>query len=177
MRKSRGLWLFSGVFLGLVVVGVGVYVLESRIQKIVVSSDATNTEYNGPAEYQEYQKWIEAYEAEMKADTIGGKTPEETLHLFIDALRKGDAELAAQYTLLDINDPDLRSKWQADIEKKKSEGRLGEIVDILSRATYSTSSSGGDTAWFDVLNEDGMADYSALLKFNKYSGVWKVEQM
>lgn len=177
MEKSRGLWLFSGIFLGLIVVGMGVYVLESRIQKAVVSSSATSIEYNGPAEYHEYQKWIDAYEAEMRADTVGGKTPEETLRLFIDALRKGDAELAAKYTLLDVNDPDVRTKYRADIEKKKSEGKLNEIADTLSKAVYDASSSGGDTAWFSVWNEEGMVDYSALLKFNKYSGVWKIESM
>ena len=177
MGKSRGLGIFMGIFLGLIVVGVGIYVLESRIQKAVVGSQPASAEYNGPVEYQQYQKWIEDYEADMKADDVGGKTPEETLQLFIDALRKGDAELASRYTLLDIQDPDLRMKWRADIEKKKSEGRLNEIADILSRAVYDVSSSGGDTAWFSVWNKDGMADYSALLKFNKYSGVWKIESM
>ena len=142
-----------------------------------MNSNATSTEYNGPAEYERYQKWIEDYEADMRADDVGGKTPEETLRMFIDALRKGDAELASRYTLLDIQDPDLRAKWRADIEKKKSEGRLDEIADILSRAVYDASSSYSGTAWFSVWNEEGMADYSALLKFNKYSGVWKIESM
>src|SRR3989344_9643294 len=32
-----------------------------------------------------------------KKDTYGGKMPEETLQLFIDALKKGDTDLAAKY--------------------------------------------------------------------------------
>lgn len=178
MRKSRGLWVFMGIFLGLIVVGVGVYLLQGHIQETVVApSESVSSPADQAVAAAKIQKWIEDYEVEMKADTAGGKTPEETLRMFIDALRKGDAELVSQYTLLDINDPDLRSKWKADIEKKKSEGRLDGIADILSRAIYNASSSGGDTAWFDVLNENGMADYSALLKLNTYSGVWKVEQI
>jgi hypothetical protein len=178
MKKSMRLWLFLGIFLGLLVVGIGIYFLQNRIQEAVVAplENVSSPEEQAIA-VAKIQKWIADYEAEMKADTVGGKTPEETLRLFIDALREGDVELASRYTLLDINDPDMRAKWKADIEKKKSEGRLSEIADIMSRAVYDTSSSGGDTAWFSVFNEDGMADYSALLKFNKYSGIWKIESM
>ena len=178
MEKSRGFWLFAGIFLGIIVVGVGIFLLQNHIQKTVATPPGgVSSPEDQIRAAAEIQKWIEAYEAEMKEDTMGGETPEETLHLFIDALRKGDAELASRYTLLDINDPDMRAKWKADIEKKKREGRLNEIAGILSSAVYDASSSYPGTAWFSVLNKDGMADYSALLKLNKYSGVWKIESM
>lgn len=178
MDKVRGMWIFFGIFLGLIVVGIGVYVLQNRAGESIVatvmdgSSDAARA-----AAAARMQKTIDDYEAAMKADIYGGKTPEETLSMFIDALRNGDAELAAKYTLLDAEDPGLREGWVAEIEKKKNDGRLNEIADILSRAKYNASSSGGDTAWFDILNENGMADYSVLLKLNAYSGVWKIDQM
>ncbi len=175
--KTNKFPIFFGVFLGFLAVGIGMVVLPPRLQRDIAAGDAAGVVDNGPAEYEQYQKQVSVYETAMKADTAGGKTPEETLRMFIDALRKGDAGLAAQYTLLDISDPDLRAKWKADIEKKKSDGRLNEIADILSRAVYDASSSYADTAWFSVLNENGMADYSALLKFNTYSGVWKIEGM
>ncbi len=39
------------------------------------------------------------YKAMLKADHYGGKTPEETLDLFVDALKKRDYKLAAKYYL------------------------------------------------------------------------------
>ncbi len=51
----------------------------------------------------EYQVELEMkkLEAAAKADTYGGSTPEETLALFIDALKKGDIDLASKYFVVD----------------------------------------------------------------------------
>lgn len=38
----------------------------------------------------------------FKNDTYGGKTPEETYNLFVDALKKQDVDLAVKYFILDI---------------------------------------------------------------------------
>ncbi|MCL4392487.1 hypothetical protein M1413_04115 [Patescibacteria group bacterium] len=172
------LWLFLGIFLGLLVVGIGIYFLQNRIQEAVVTplENISSPEEQATA-VAKIQKWIADYEAEMRADTVGGKTPEETLQLFIDALRKGDVELAAEYILLDPKDPNLREEWRASIEKKKSEGKLNKIADALSKSVYDASSSDADVAWFSVLNESGAVDYSTILEFNKYSGIWKIKGM
>ncbi len=170
-------WAILGAFLGLVVSG-SVYFLFLSGKSVPDSmSDAPDVASEANSNYEAIEKAISNYEATMKADTYGSSTPEGTLQMFIDALRSGDAGLAARYTLLDMKDPDLREKWEVEIEKKKNDDSLDKIIDVLSRAVYDTSSSGGDTAWFSVWNEEGMADYSVLLKFNAYSGVWKIEQM
>ena len=52
---------------------------------------------------QKYTSGMEAFEAAMRADTWGGKTPEETLAMFVDALKKGDIALASKYFMLDTN--------------------------------------------------------------------------
>ncbi len=46
---------------------------------------------------------IARYKAVMAADMVGGKTPQETLDLFIVALRADDVEKAAGYFMLDDN--------------------------------------------------------------------------
>ncbi len=176
MEKRGALWIFFGIFLGLVVVVGGIYFFENQVRETASSlTGEKDAHYTGPEGYNEIQKSIDEYEAAMEADTYGGKTAEETLRMFIDALRNNDAELAAKYTLLDMKGS--RGKWIEEIQKKKDEGKLGEVADILSKAVYDASSSYEGTAWFNVLNKDGMADYSALLKLNKYSGVWKIEEM
>lgn len=54
-----------------------------------------------------------------ESDTFGGQTPEETLSLFIDALKKGDTELASKYFVLDKQD-----KWSKNLQKIKELNQL-----------------------------------------------------
>ena len=44
------------------------------------------------------------YREAMRQDTQGGKTPEETLRLFVSALREGNIELASAYFILEGTD-------------------------------------------------------------------------
>lgn len=51
---------------------------------------------------QALKKWEQDIYDKKAADKIGGKTPQETLQMFIDAVEKGDYELASKYfSLLD----------------------------------------------------------------------------
>ncbi len=58
------------------------------------------------------QKIDEEMIQKYNADTYGGKTPEETLALFISALKKGDTTLASKYFILDE-----QAKWKKNLEK------------------------------------------------------------
>lgn len=50
---------------------------------------------------QEIIEYYAALEKKVKEDTYGGETPEETLRLFIDALKAGDTDLAAKYFVVE----------------------------------------------------------------------------
>ena len=43
------------------------------------------------------QRSVDQYAREIRADKYGGKTPEETYAMFVDALKKEDIELAVKY--------------------------------------------------------------------------------
>mgnify|MGYP001562286652 CR=1 FL=1 len=43
------------------------------------------------------ERFQESLEEPYKKDTYGGKTPEETWAMYLDALKKGDIELAIKY--------------------------------------------------------------------------------
>jgi hypothetical protein len=79
-----------------------------------------------------YQKWEERYEQAMREDTYGGKTPEETLQMFIDALKKGDIELASKYFALNTNENSeyflTRRKWEEEIKTAQSNGRIPDAI-------------------------------------------------
>lgn len=121
---------------------------------------------------------IEAYKKDMEADIYGGKTPEETLQMFIDALKKDDIELASKYFALD---DDTAQKDQAhlnNLTKAKEENRIPKIIEILSKAEIDSELNGANenSVWFVVFEgEELIADIN--LKFNKYSKVWKIESL
>jgi len=50
----------------------------------------------------QYEKLQQEIEEAYKNDTYGGKTPEETFDMFLDALKKGDIELASKYYELSV---------------------------------------------------------------------------
>src|SRR3989344_9343686 len=115
-----------------------------------------------------------AFEDAMKADTFGGKTPQETLNMFIDALKKGDVELAAKYFELETNDMDpnylTRKKWEDGLKKAKEENRIEEILVNLQKSQTSKRDIGSEDGYeFIVVGGDGIVDYSMNLRLNKYS--------
>lgn len=57
----------------------------------------------------------------FKNDTYGGKTPEETYNLFVEALKKQDVNLAVKYIILD---PERRARYQKEFNDKKQANTL-----------------------------------------------------
>lgn len=72
-----------------------------------------------------YDKLSEPY----YKDTYGGKTPEETYDLFIDALKKGDVELASRYFEIEGQD-----EWEKTLETYVKSGNMGNLISELEDA-------------------------------------------
>lgn len=173
--KKNRYWKFVIGFLAIIILFAGGYFVWDRYLSPEAKS-ARETEQN----YQKYVEWQKNYENAMKADIYGGKTPEETLKMFIDALKKGDVELASKYFVLEdkTNDPDYltRKKWEDGIMTKKEEGKIPEIIDILSQARAAGSVMDGYYA-FEARDFSGEIIVDINMIFNKYSQVWKIESM
>ena len=170
-KNKKKLIIISFVCVVIILFGVsGAFgLIKERIQRTIdtyKTQKAIEQFYQGLDEY--YQKFAE--------DTYGGKTPQETLDMFIEALEKGDIDLAAKYFAMDDNLS--RKKWEDGLKQAQQEGRIGQIVEELKRAQPSTSQPGYETAYeFMILGESGLADYSVEMEFNQYSGVWKIKSM
>jgi len=102
--------------------------------------------YNQSKQWQEIKKSAEAFQKaeqelyqKMMADTYGGKTPQETLELFIAAVEKGDYELASKYFVKSKQEEELRALQaaeKADIDNviklmKETENDSGSYSEIL----------------------------------------------
>lgn len=102
--------------LGMVIFGMSaLYVIQYvRYQKSPEYRMAENTKNAGGA---------------LAEDPYGGNTPEETLILFIDALKLGNINLATKYFV-----PEKQNEWNEDLAKIKEKGLLQELIKSLAAA-------------------------------------------
>ena len=125
-------------------------------------------------QYSYFQNLEKNYFRAMKGDTYGGKTPQETLDLFVAALKAGDADLAAKYFALDDNLS--RQKWMDRLNDLKARGLLDDMaVDIERNEFYKDTESGAKQ--FLIYNSDRTDSLIISLILNAYSGVWKIESI
>ncbi len=133
--------------------------------------------------YDLYQKfYIDKYENAMRQDTWGGKTPQETLDLFISALKNNDIDLAAKYFSLNTNENNeyylTRKQWEEGLRKNNEDGKINEMIATVNQMKLSDRQTGStSTVEYVVRGEGGMVDYSIIFVFNSYSDVWKIESM
>ncbi len=175
-KPRRTFWKFIIAFL--VIIGLvigGYFVWNQYFSPQAISNQETQKNY------EKYLEWEENYKEAMRQDTYGGKTPQETLDLFVEALRAEDIELASKYFQLetDTQDPDYltRRKWEEGLKKTEEEKKLLDAIKIVSNVKFNSDSSSDDTAWFILKNKEGIVEYSVILKFNEYSNVWKIESL
>ncbi len=105
-------------------------------------------------------------EKQYAEDPYGGDTPEETLRLFIDALKKGDTDLAAKYFVLD-----KQKEWREDLSKLKDKNLLDETVADFERLKLSKKTE--REAFFTLIGADGIGTNVILYK-NFANGLWKI---
>jgi hypothetical protein len=168
---GRGYWKFFLIFIFiLALVGGGFFIWAKYL------GPEAKLERQNRENYQKYLNWQAGYEKAMREDIYGGKTPEETLKMFIEALKKEDVELASKYFSLK-NNGEIDPKWAEGLRKAREEGRLNKVSDMRSRAVFDNNSSYEGTAWFVVKNGEGQVEADINLNLNKYSGVWKIESL
>lgn len=177
--QSGNFWKTALIFFVIVAVILGLFALWN----VYFGSDRIDIEETA----KNFEKLEQDIKAALKADTYGGKTPQETLDLFIEALRKEDVELAAKYFMLDLNfTPEnqeyflTRKKWEEELAGEEVAGRLQKLADVLISAKQlkDQKTVSEDTIWFEVLDKNNAEAYQLIaFKFNKESGVWKIESM
>ncbi|MFH1192834.1 MAG: hypothetical protein V1656_00750, partial [Candidatus Jorgensenbacteria bacterium] len=113
--KKPRFWKFAAWFVGIIAVVLAAASLVDYL------SPAAQRERELQRNYQQYQKGMSEMEEVLRADTYGGKTPQEMLDMFVDALKKGVVELAIKYFALESNteSPDYlsRYKWELSLNE------------------------------------------------------------
>ena len=106
-------------------------------------------------------------------DTYGGKTPEETLELFIDALKAGDIELASKYFLIGEQE-----EWRKKIETINNNGYLESMIRDLERPKnkYPLIDGEDNRFIFEIKNDDNQLALQIDIARGP-NGIWKIVDM
>lgn len=116
MINKTFLKFFAGALV-IVAVGIGV----------VYGLEYYRKTYGKEYQAKQYAKELEQLSV---SDTYGGATPEETLQLFVDALKKRDIELASRYFVFEE-----QASARAELQKSKDNDLLGQVVIKLAGLT------------------------------------------
>ena len=132
----------------------------------------------------------------LKNDKYGGKTPEETYFMYLDALKKGDISLASKY-YIGVEGPERAYKW---LMRLQSEGWLEEYVSELPSDWSKMKDASEEIYWMKdskkfVFNYTQKKDYiyfdtaeqetstipageykgSIIFQFSKPAQIWKID--
>jgi hypothetical protein len=78
---------------------------------------------------QAYDEWQEEFYQRALADNVGGKTPQDTLRMYIEAVEKGDYELASKYFILE-----KQEKWFSELSEISKVGKINLFLDPIREA-------------------------------------------
>ena len=146
------------------------YKVEREFRK---STEPYRQMYKDAIEYSKKAKAIEQkYTQMLKNDTYGGKTPEETLKLFVDALKKKDYKLAAKYYL--PWEWENREQFTYEWITKHKEGltRFIRAVENGIMDTEFNEKRTGVTIFLYPPKDD--AAFWIEMRLNPYSNKWKI---
>lgn len=151
---NRHFWKFLVGFL--VIMAVGFFLLVWA-----------NTYHDGKnSDESKAEKYLKDLKKAYDEDTYGGKTPEETLQLFIDALKKGDIDLAAKYFVVE-----KQGEWTDELKNTKETEGLDLI--IAEAQKLKLSKNNGNRAFFTLANEQNIVEVQVILALVP-NGIWKI---
>ena len=109
-----------------------------------------------------------------REDTYGGKTPEETWTLFLDALKKKDVELASKYFV-----PEKQVAELNFLKEEKQIDNLDLLIKQFSVAMHKDLKTSSDNVvyfLYTTKEEVTGIEYANSLVFilNPYTKVWKI---
>ncbi len=142
----------------------------------------------------QYDAAIKEHDRLWTADTVGGKTPEETMQMFIDALKANDAEKASKLYVVE------NQSWALDFYKKEltKNGNLNRsrdfYIEIVRNGDFGCSDANKSCGYsyeriateentYDLgggeklIIPKGGTEYMGIgFQINPYTNVWKIRK-
>ncbi|MEK7099881.1 MAG: hypothetical protein AAB883_01955 [Patescibacteria group bacterium] len=169
MQKILKRWWF---WVGVVILAVAVWWFWGYFSWLIGQAPVRDENARARAGWLQMQAEEAALEAQYRADTYGGTTPEETLRLFVEALEKKDFELASKYFVVEN-----REDFLSEIQDSEKGGFLGKYIEILNYryvVSISEDKSGADIDFFDSQNKQ---IHFGQLAINPFTKKWKILEL
>ena len=116
--------------------------------------------------YYQQMKAVKMIEKDLaEQDKWGGKTPEETVRLFTEAVKKGDFELASKYG---------REEIKSELEKMKTDGQINSLIKDLETGKIEEGETGPQFA--DLVILEAGKKYWILSMTKSEGGTWKIDE-
>ncbi len=175
-KKRKNIFLISIVILILILMGMFFYLGGwEEIKRMKEFKEESNLIREA---IEKSDKIVDDYKNVLTGDIYGGKTPQETIDMFIASLENKDFELASKYFM--PNNNLSRSDFEEILKEKEKQGKITEIIDLLKRIEKAPRESINENKYFEFVVWDEkkeMIENSIFLIFNELSGVWKIEQI
>ena len=158
-------------FIIIVCIAFGIFLLSFVFNKYFWNSIIMNTKMKL------YMRNIAKEEQKYAKDTYGGKTPEETYSMFLDALKKKDIELASKYFVL--NKQDQYKKALSEVDQN---GKWDLMMEDLTQKNLIWRKNGETSYTLEIMDEDNefLTQISFLLPTKTFdnnsiiSSFWKI---
>ena len=131
----------------------------------------------------------ERLERPYRQDKYGGKTPEETFDMFLDALRKEDIDLASKYFVLN-----KQEQWKKTLEEYKKQNllvdflkeqvgvkekwnKINQTAETIQEFSYEfelTNGAQADLEGQKLYLEAGTYKNSIIFNKNTATNIWKI---
>lgn len=158
---KKHFWKFAGGFIAIIAAALVILYASNYF----FSKEARDT--------RKAQEYLEDLKQQYENDTYGGKTPEETLQLFISALEKGDIDLASKYFVLD-----KQEEWRGKLTEITNKNLLDEMVSDLNKdkTKYPLVEGKDDIFIFEIFNNNNqLAIQISLMRIQ--NGIWKIDDL
>lgn len=154
----------------IVLTPVVLFVLASFIVAAKITLDQRREQREFDRKTKEFQA---ALEKPYREDVYGGKTPEQTWGLFLDALRKGDIDLASKYFVVD-----KREEYKKILKRSKKDNELNSWIKEMEKLRKSNKESleNQSNYYYDYFDKEYNQSLSNSVVFylNPHTKVWKI---
>jgi len=164
-------YILSGLVVILVASGFFYYQKNKSEEFRLITDETEMTKFvmtHTQEELDEYRRKVDEIKAE---DTFGGKTPEETLRMYIDALKVGDVESASRYFRVE-----KQNEMFEKLSLAKENNVLGVLISDLEKNKEGLFLSDSEYR-FRTFDSEGVAEFSFDLVLDNQSGLWKLESL
>ena len=155
----------------ILVIGITFFVYRYFSDQKVYSRMDLGGSADYPVSKRQYETYMANLDERYKNDNYGSTTPEGTLELFVDALKKEDVDLAAKYFV-----PEKQKQMEEDLKAGLKSGGVTSLIGDLGKEMIKGNLDESRVR-FETVDPDNILEFTFDFRKNKYTDKWKIESL